>query len=202
MTYRNYFKRLLDFSMSLIFLMLLLPLLLLLTLLLWAVNKDTPFFTQERPGKDEKRIRIIKFKSMNNAKDENGNLLSDAQRLTPIGAFIRKYSMDELPQLFNVLIGDMSFIGPRPLLFKYLPLYNTEQKKRHLVKPGITGWAQVNGRNAIQWSEKFKLDVFYVENLSFALDFKIFFMTILKVVKREGINQSVYVPMPPFKGNN
>jgi len=182
--------------------MLLLPLLLLLTLLLWAVNKDTPFFTQERPGKDEKRIRIIKFKSMNNAKDENGNLLSDAQRLTPIGAFIRKYSMDELPQLFNVLIGGMSFIGPRPLLFKYLPLYNTEQKKRHLVKPGITGWAQVNGRNAIQWSEKFKLDVFYVENLSFALDFKIFFMTILKVVKREGINQSVYVPMPPFKGNN
>ena len=202
MLYKNYFKRLFDFFLSFIALAVLSPIILILTMLLWIANKGNPFFTQDRPGKDEKRIKIIKFRSMNNNKDEKGLLLPDVERITPMGAFIRRTSLDELPQLFNVLIGDMSLVGPRPLLFKYIPLYNSEQRKRHLVRPGITGWAQVNGRNTIGWIEKFQYDVFYAENLSFIFDVKILFITILKVIKRQDINQSTGRPMQPFKGNN
>lgn len=166
------------------------------------VNKGSAFFFQQRPGKNEKPIYIIKFKSMTDEKDDEGKLLPDNQRLTRVGNFIRKFSLDELPQLLNVLKGDMSLVGPRPLLFKYIPLYNEEQRKRHLVKPGITGWAQINGRNSISWQDKFKLDVYYVEHLTFMLDIKILFLTVVKVLKREGVNQSAERPMMPFNGNN
>ena len=178
------------------------PLILLVSALLSIQNKGTPFFYQDRPGKGEKRIRIVKFKSMTDERDEKGRLLPDNQRITRLGRFVRKWSLDELPQLFNVLKGDMSLIGPRPLLFKYIPLYSDEQRRRHEVKPGITGWAQVNGRNAISWQKKFELDVYYVDHLSFRLDFKIFWKTILKILKREGIDQSKERPMQPFTGNN
>ncbi len=151
---------------------------------------------------NEKKIRIIKFKSMTDEKDNLGNLLPDFKRTTHFGNFIRKTSIDELPQFINVLKGDMSLIGPRPLLFKYIPLYSNRQKKRHLVKPGITGWAQVNGRNSISWTEKFELDVYYVENVSFMLDIKIMWLTFLKVIMSEGVNQSNERPMMPFNGNN
>ena len=197
-----FFKRLLDISIALGTLILLSPLLVIITLLLKYVNNGKAFFFQERPGKDEKPIYIIKFKSMNDKKDAAGNLLPDNQRLTKLGAFIRKFSFDELPQLINVLKGDMSLVGPRPLLYKYIPLYSEEQKKRHLVKPGITGWAQINGRNAISWTEKFSLDVYYQQHISFALDIKILFLTVLKVLKREGVNQTDERPMMPFNGNN
>lgn len=200
--YTFFIKRILDFFASLLILILLAPLLILLILLLYLNNKDNPFFFQERPGKNEKKFRIIKFKSMTNKKDEFGNLLPDNERITKFGSFIRKTSLDELPQLFNVLKGDMSLVGPRPLLFKYLPLYSEEQNKRHDVKPGITGWAQVNGRNNISWTNKFELDVYYVNHISFFLDLKIIGLTLLKVIKREGVNQNEDRPMQPFNGNN
>jgi lipopolysaccharide/colanic/teichoic acid biosynthesis glycosyltransferase len=200
--YALFLKRILDLTISTILVVVLSPIILLTTLLLWLENIGSTFFFQDRPGQYERRIRIVKFKSMTDEKDEEGKLLPDNQRITRLGRFVRKWSLDELPQLFNVIKGDMSLIGPRPLLFKYLPLYTEEQRKRHNVKPGITGWAQVNGRNTISWTRKFELDVYYVENLSFGLDFKIFWKTILKILKREGINQSQERPMQPFDGTN
>ena len=177
------------------------PIFLLATIGLFFANQGKPFFFQTRPGKNEKLFQIIKFKTMNDKKDAAGNLLSDAERLTPIGSFVRKTSLDEIPQLLNVLKGDMSLIGPRPLLIQYLPLYNSIQKKRHDIRPGITGWAQVNGRNAISWEQKFEYDVWYVENCTFALDVKILFLTVKKVFKSEGISQEGEVTMEVFKGN-
>ena len=165
------------------------------------VNRGNPFFFQDRPGFNEKIFTLVKFKTMRDIFDDQGNLLPDNQRMTKLGVFVRKSSIDELPQLWNVLKGDMSIVGPRPLLVEYLPLYNQNQKRRHLVKPGITGWAQVNGRNSISWDEKFGLDGWYVENLSFALDFKILANTVKNVLTRKGINNSDSVPMPKFKGN-
>ena len=176
--YSNYLKRSIDFIAALLGLVILSPIFILVMLGLSIANNGKPFFFQLRPGKDERIFRIIKFKTMNDKKDEHGNLLPDAKRLTPIGKFIRKTSLDEIPQLINVLKGDMSLIGPRPLLPEYLPLYSEEQKKRHFVRPGITGWAQVNGRNAISWEKKFEYDVWYVEHISFSLDIKILFKTI------------------------
>ena len=164
-------------------------------------NNGKPFFFQRRPGETGKIFKIIKFKTMNGSTDALGNLLPDSQRLTKVGSLVRKSSLDEIPQLLNVLKGDMSLVGPRPLLIEYLPLYNDNQKRRHEVKPGITGWAQVNGRNAISWEEKFKLDVWYVDNQSFWLDMKILWLTIRKVLVREGINQDGQATMEPFKGS-
>ena len=200
--YQKYLKRVLDFIASFFLLLVIIPVIILLSLVLIIQNKGTPFFFQDRPGKNEKKFKIIKFKTMTDEKDEKGVLLPDKQRLTKLGAFIRKTSLDELPQLFNVFIGDMSLIGPRPLLFKYLPLYSEEQKKRHNVRPGITGWAQVNGRNSISWTKKFKLDVYYISHISFYLDMKIIGLTLLKVIKREGVNQSDERSMQPFNGIN
>ena len=200
--YRVYFKRMLDFLVSFILIILFFPIGFLIILLLFIQNSGTPFFFQDRPGKDQQKIQIIKFKSMTDAKDDAGNLLPDNERLTKLGAFIRKTSLDELPQLLNVLKGDMSLIGPRPLLFKYIPLYSKEQLRRHEVRPGITGWAQVNGRNSISWTQKFELDIYYVDHISFALDMKIAWLTLVKVVKREGVNQSDERPMQPFNGSN
>jgi lipopolysaccharide/colanic/teichoic acid biosynthesis glycosyltransferase len=199
--YKLVFKRIFDLLLSLIGLLLMLPILFVIAMLLFIVNNGKPFFFQKRPGKNENVFSIIKFKTMTDKKDNNGNLLSDAERLTKIGKFVRKNSIDELPQLINVLKGDMSLIGPRPLLVEYLSRYSEEQKSRHNVKPGITGWAQVNGRNAISWEDKFKLDVWYVKNISFVLDLKIFLMTIKKVFIREGINSGSSVSMEIFKGN-
>jgi undecaprenyl phosphate N,N'-diacetylbacillosamine 1-phosphate transferase len=192
----------LDIAVSGLMLLVFLPVLSFLSILLYFSNKGSVFFFQRRPGKDEKEFFIVKFKTMTDEKDEEGNLLPDNQRITAIGKFVRKTSLDELPQLINVLKGDMSLVGPRPLLFKYIPLYNAEQKQRHAVRPGITGWAQVNGRNSISWTEKFRLDVYYVQNVSFMLDMKILFMTAFKVIRREGINQSAARPMQPFNGKN
>lgn len=200
--YKKYFKRILDLFLSCIGFLVLLPIFLTTALLLSIANKGNPFFLQKRPGLNEKIFRIIKFKTMNDRKDANGNLLPDEVRLTKIGSFVRKTSLDEITQLINVIIGDMSLIGPRPLLPDYLPLYSTEQKKRHLVKPGITGWAQVNGRNAISWEQKFNYDIFYVDNLSFFLDLKILFLTIKKVFKSEGINKKGHTTTDKFKGND
>ena len=171
-------------------------------LILFFQSGGSPFFFQIRPGRYEKRIRVIKFKSMNDNRNEKGELLPDKERITKFGAFIRNTSLDELPQLVNVLFGDMSLIGPRPLLFKYIPLYSEDQKKRHNVRPGITGWAQINGRNSISWTKKFSLDVYYVDNISFLLDIKIAWLTLLKVLKKEGINQTFDRPMEPFNGSN
>ena len=199
--YKIYFKRFLDFFAALIGLLLLSPIFLLATIGLFFANQGKPFFFQTRPGKNEKLFQIIKFKTMNDKKDAAGNLLSDAERLTPIGSFVRKTSLDEIPQLLNVLKGDMSLIGPRPLLIQYLPLYDAVQKKRHHIRPGITGWAQVNGRNAISWEQKFAYDVWYVENCSFLLDVKIVFLTVKKVFKREGISQEGSATTDNFKGN-
>lgn len=199
--YSSFIKTLLDKIVSLIVLFLLLPLFIIVTLLLIISNKGNVFFIQLRPGLNGKLFNIIKFKTMNDKKDIIGNLLSDEQRLTKIGKFVRKTSLDELPQLFNVLKGDMSLIGPRPLLPEYLPLYNEVQQRRHEVKSGITGWAQVNGRNAISWEQKFAYDVWYVDNISFMLDMKIFFLTLKKVFVREGINMQGQVTTEAFKRN-
>ncbi|AFR35732.1 Sugar transferases involved in lipopolysaccharide synthesis [Riemerella anatipestifer RA-CH-1] len=170
-------------------------------ILLTISSEGKPFFFQKRPGLNERIFSIIKFKTMNDKKDAQGNLLSDAERLTVVGKFVRKTSLDEIPQLLNVIKGDMSLIGPRPLLPQYLPLYNEEQKKRHNVRPGITGWAQVNGRNAISWQQKFEYDAWYVHNLSLSLDIKILFLTVKKVFVSEGISQEGQATMEPFKGN-
>jgi lipopolysaccharide/colanic/teichoic acid biosynthesis glycosyltransferase len=200
--YKYYIKRLLDFTVALFGLLLLSPVFIIVTIGLYLANNGKPFFFQARPGLNEKIFSIIKFKTMNDKKDANGNLLSDAERLTPIGAFVRKTSLDEIPQLINVLKGDMSLIGPRPLLPQYLPLYNDNQKRRHNVRPGITGWAQVNGRNAISWTKKFELDVWYVDHVSFFTDMKVFFTTFKKVFKSEGISQNGQATMEAFNGNN
>lgn len=200
--YNRFFKRFLDFLVSLLGFLIISPLFLLLTLALALAFKGKPFFFQERPGHNEKPFKVIKFKSMNDKKDAAGKLLTNHERTTPLGAFLRKTSLDELPQLINVIRGDMSLVGPRPLLFKYIPLYNETQRRRHQVRPGITGWAQVNGRNAISWSRKFEYDVWYVDNLSFYLDIKILWMTFLKVIRREGINASETITMEPFNGFN
>jgi len=200
--YKNFFKRIFDFIFAFIGLILLAPVFLLVMIGLFIANQGKPFFFQARPGKEERLFKIVKFKTMNDKTDANGNLLSDAERLTLVGAFVRKTSLDEIPQLINVLKGDMSLIGPRPLLPQYLPLYNEKQKRRHLVRPGITGWAQVNGRNAISWEKKFDLDVWYVDNLSFKTDVKVFFTTFKKVFKSEGISQEGQATAEPFNGNN
>lgn len=195
-------KRLLDITISLIALIFLLPLISLIYLLV-IINLGSPaFFLQERVGKDNKIFKMIKFRTMKNSTDKNGNLLSDNERVTKFGSFLRSFSLDELPELINILKGDMSLVGPRALLVQYLGLYNDEQIRRHEVLPGLTGWAQINGRNSITWSEKFKLDVWYVDNWSLWLDIKIFFLTFWKVLKREGINQSESVTMEYFNGRN
>lgn len=196
-----FFKHFFDFVLSLIVIILFSPIFISLFFLLTINNKGKPLFFQKRPGINEKIFKVIKFRTMNDRKDKNDVLLPDSHRLTNLGKFIRKTSLDEIPQLFNILKGDMSLIGPRPLLPEYLPLYNKTQKKRHDVKPGITGWAQVNGRNAISWEEKFEYDVWYVNNLSVLTDLKIFFMTFSKVFKSEGVNREGEVSTTKFKGN-
>jgi lipopolysaccharide/colanic/teichoic acid biosynthesis glycosyltransferase len=200
--YKYFFKIIIDFLLALIGLLILSPLFVFIAIALAFQNKGTPFFTQTRPGKNQKAFKIIKFKTMTDEKDATGQLLPDINRITTLGKTIRKLSLDELPQLFNVIKGDMSLIGPRPLLFKYIPLFSKEQLRRHEVKPGITGWAQVNGRNSISWTRKFELDLEYVDKLSLTLDTKILYLTILKVVKSEGVNQSETRPMQPFDGKN
>lgn len=200
--YKIFFKRFVDFITAFLGLLILSPVFIIVTIGLYFANDGKPFFFQARPGLKEKIFNIIKFKTMNDKKDIDGNLLSDAERLTPIGSFVRKTSLDELPQLINVLKGEMSLIGPRPLLPQYLSLYNHTQKRRHEVRPGITGWAQINGRNTISWTKKFELDVWYVDNLSFMTDLKVFLMTFKKVFKSEGISQEGQATMEAFNGNN
>lgn len=200
--YRFFFKRFIDFLISLIALLVLLPFLIIITMWLHIANKGAgAFFFQNRPGKNEKIFKVIKYKTMTDECDVNGNLLPDAERLTKVGRFVRSTSIDELPQLVNVLKGDMSLIGPRPLLVKYLTRYNNEQKRRHNVRPGVTGWAQVNGRNAISWEDKFSFDVWYVDNVSFMLDFKILLKTVKKVFYREDISSNTSETMEEFRGN-
>jgi undecaprenyl phosphate N,N'-diacetylbacillosamine 1-phosphate transferase len=198
--YRRYGKRIMDFILSLLGIVVLSPLFIVITVILYIANDGKPYFIQRRPGKHGVVFKIVKFKTMNDRKDENGNLLSDEKRLTKVGKFIRKTSLDEIPQLLNVLIGDMSLIGPRPLLTNYLHLYNDFQKRRHEVRPGITGWAQVNGRNAISWDKKFEYDVEYVDRVSFYFDVKILFKTFLKVIKKEGITAENSATIEPFNG--
>lgn len=201
--YSHFVKRGIDFILVFCVLAIIWPILLFITLWLHFANKSAgAFFTQERPGRDGKIFRVIKFKTMTDERDAQGRLLPDEKRLTKIGKFVRSTSIDELPQLINVLKGDMALIGPRPLLPQYLPLYSKAQARRHEVRPGITGWAQVNGRNAISWSRKFELDVWYVDHCSFLLDLKIVFMTIKKVFVREGISSDTSATMEPFTGNN
>lgn len=201
--YKHFFKRLIDFIIVFCVLVVIWPMLLIITLWLHFANKGAgAFFTQERPGKGGEVFRVIKFKTMTDERDADGSLLPDADRLTNVGRFVRSTSIDELPQLINVLKGDMALIGPRPLLVQYLPLYNKEQARRHDVRPGITGWAQVNGRNAISWTKKFELDVWYVDHCSFLLDLRIIFLTIKKVFVREGISQEGQATMEFFTGNN
>lgn len=201
--YKYFFKRIIDFTIVFCVLLVIWPLLLLITIWLHFANKGAgAFFTQERPGKNGKIFKVIKFKTMTDERDVNGNLLPDAERLTKVGGFVRSTSIDELPQLINVLKGDMALIGPRPLLPQYLPLYSREQARRHEIRPGITGWAQVNGRNAISWTKKFELDVWYVDHCSFSLDVKIVFLTIKKVFIREGISQEGQATMEYFNGKN
>lgn len=201
--YSFFFKRLIDFIVVLGVLIVIWPILLIMTLWLHFANKGAgAFFTQKRPGKNGKIFKVIKFKTMTDKRDIEGKLLPDAERLTKVGRFVRSTSADELPQLLNVLKGDMSLIGPRPLLPQYLPLYSKEQARRHEVRPGITGWAQVNGRNAISWTKKFELDVWYVDHCSFLLDLKIIFLTVKKVFVREGISSDTSATMEPFIGNN
>ena len=200
MIYRIYLKRISDILIAVLLLVFLVPVWLTVMLILTIINRGSPFFKQARPGKHGKMFFLVKFKSMNSRRDVKGELLPDNMRLTPIGRFIRNTSLDELPQLLNVLKGDMSLIGPRPLMESYLSLYNKEQQRRHNVLPGITGWAQVKGRNAISWERKFDYDVWYVDNISLFLDIKILLLTILKVFKRDGINQEDGVNPEPFKG--
>ena len=194
-------KPCIDCVFSLLFLVVLFPVFFLITLLLCFSNKGQAFFLQERPGKNGKIFKIVKFKTMNDDKDEDGNLLSDYRRLTWIGKIVRKTSLDEIPQLLNVLKGEMSLVGPRPLLPEYLQLYSEEQKRRHEVKPGITGWAQVNGRNALSWKQKFAYDLEYVDDVNLGMDMKIMKITIQKIIKRHGVNANNYVTMEAFKGN-
>lgn len=201
--YKNFFKRVIDFILVLTILAIIWPVLLLITLWLYFANKGAgAFFFQERPGKNGKIFKVIKFKTMTDERDKDGNLLPDEWRLTKVGKFIRSTSIDELPQLFNVLKGDMALIGPRPLLVQYLSLYNKKQARRHEVRSGITGWAQCNGRNAISWTKKFEFDVWYVDHCSFLLDVKIIFITLKKVFVREGISSETSATMEPFTGNN
>ena len=201
--YRTFFKRIIDFTIVFCVLLVIWPFLLLITIWLHFANKGAgAFFTQARPGKDGKIFKVIKFKTMTDERDADDNLLPDAERLTKVGRFVRSTSIDELPQLINVLKGDMALIGPRPLLPQYLPLYSKEQARRHEVRPGITGWAQVNGRNTISWTKKFELDVWYVDHCSFSLDVKIVFLTIKKVFMREGISQEGQATMEFFNGRN
>ena len=201
--YKNFFKRFLDFWISLIVLILISPLLLVITIWLHFANKGAgAFFFQERPGKDAKIFKVIKFKTMTDERDAEGKLLPDAERLTKVGKFVRSTSIDELPQLINVLKGDMALIGPRPLLPQYLPLYSPEQMRRHEVRPGISGWAQCHGRNAISWTEKFKLDVWYVDHVSLMTDLKVIFITIKNVLMRKDINSATAATMEAFNGNN
>jgi len=191
-----------DYILAFFALIVMAPFFVIIYLLLYFNNQGNPFFFQLRPGKNEKLFSIIKFKTMNDKKDSNGNLLSDSERLTKVGNFIRKTSLDEFPQLINVLKGEMSLIGPRPLLPEYLPLYNEFQKRRHEVKPGLTGWGQVNGRNGISWQKKFKLDIWYIDNISLVLDVKILILTIKKVLISDGISQKNQATVEPFKGND
>ena len=201
--YKHFFKRFLDFWISLISLICISPILLAVTIWLHFANKGAGvFFFQERPGKDAKIFKVIKFKTMTDERDENGELLPDEVRLTKVGRFVRSTSIDELPQLFNVLKGDMALIGPRPLLVQYLPLYNKEQARRHEVRPGISGWAQCHGRNAISWTEKFKLDVWYVDHVSLWTDLKVIWITLQKVLERADISERGQATMEPFTGNN
>lgn len=200
--YKNYLKRVLDFLISLVALICLSPLLLVVTIWLHYANKGAgAFFLQERPGKDGRIFKIVKFKTMTDERDESGVLLPDSKRLTRVGRFVRSASLDELPQLYNVLVGDMAIIGPRPLLVQYLPLYSPEQARRHEVRPGITGWAQCHGRNTLSWSEKFKLDVWYVDHCTLMTDLKIFLITIKKVMARDGISHKGQDTMEAFNGN-
>lgn len=200
--YKNFFKRIIDFMLSLIGLILISPVLIVVAIWLTIANKGSAFFFQDRPGKGGKIFKVIKFKTMTDEKDASGKLLPDDQRLTSVGKFVRSTSLDEIPQLINVLKGDMSLIGPRPLLPQYLSLYSKEQARRHEVRPGITGWAQVNGRNAISWTRKFELDIEYVDNISLAMDMKIIFATVKKVFVREGISQEGQATMEYFNGKN
>lgn len=201
--YKNYFKRIIDFILALIALIVLSPLIIIVAIWLHFANKGAgAFFLQERPGKNADIFKVIKFKTMTDERDKQGNLLPDAQRLTKVGKFVRSTSIDELPQLINVLKGDMALIGPRPLLVKYLPLYTKEQARRHEVRPGISGWAQCHGRNAISWNEKFALDVWYVDHVSFLIDIKVIFLTVKNVLKRKDISSATSSTMEPFNGNN
>ncbi len=200
--YSAFLKQFFDFCIAFVALLFLFPVIVVVTVLLWFANDKKPFFFQKRPGKGGKIFKIIKFKTMNDRKDVKGELLPDADRLTAIGSIVRKTSLDELPQLFNVLKGDMSLVGPRPLLPEYLEIYTLEEQKRHLVRPGITGWAQVNGRNTISWKQKFVYDVWYVENYSFSVDLSILIKTVSKVLKRSDINTSDKVTMERYTGHN
>lgn len=201
--YKNFFKRIIDFILVFCVLVVIWPILLLITFWLHFANKGAgAFFLQERPGKNGKIFKIIKFKTMTDERDVSGNLLPDEKRLTKVGRFVRSTSIDELPQLINVLKGDMALIGPRPLLPQYLPHYSPEQARRHEVRPGITGWAQVNGRNAISWTKKFELDVWYIDHISFSIDCQIVWTTIKKVIKRNDINSATSVTMEAFNGHN
>ena len=200
--YKIVFKRVLDILFSLTGFLLLLPIFIIVSIVLLIANQGSIFFFQKRPGKNEKIFSIIKFKSMNDRKDANGNLLSNKVRLTKAGKFIRKTSIDEIPQLLNVIKGDMSLVGPRPLKIDYLDIYSIEQKRRHIVKPGLTGWAQVNGRNTISHTKKFELDVWYVNNVSFLLDLKILYLTVLKVIKKDGVGEMGIETNAPFDGTN
>lgn len=199
--YAKFFKRLIDFILSLLGIIILSPVLLILTVLGTVKMKGNPFFTQDRPGLNEKIFKLIKFRTMTNEKDENGELLPDEKRLIPYGKFLRSTSLDELPELFNILKGDMAIIGPRPLLVRYLPRYNAKQHRRHEVRPGLTGYAQAHGRNAVSWDEKFKMDVWYVDHVSFKVDIGILFATIKSVLKHEGISSETSATMEEFMGN-
>ena len=198
--YKHFFKRLIDVVLTLVGLIIFSPVFIIVMLILLFNNNGKPFFFQQRVGKHNRLFKVVKFKTMNDKKDKQGNLLPDKDRLTAVGRFVRNTSLDELPQLINVLKGDMSLVGPRPLLVEYLPLYNSKQIRRHEVTPGITGWAQVNGRNAISWEQKFDFDVWYVDNQSFALDVRIIFLTIKKIFKQEGINSATSATMEKFTG--
>ncbi|MDE6692246.1 MAG: sugar transferase [Muribaculaceae bacterium] len=201
--YKRYFKRIFDLAFSIVALVILSPLLLIVTIWLMVANKGGgAFFTQTRPGRDGKLFKILKFKSMTDERDAEGNLLPDERRLTRAGAFVRSTSIDELPQLVNILKGEMSLIGPRPLLVEYLPLYSPEQARRHEVRPGMTGWAQCHGRNAMSWSEKFSHDVWYVDHCTLVTDLKVFWISVKKVLVRDGISSGTSVTMEPFRGNN